>query len=52
MSSGYILTNNHVVEGADEIEVVPTTPARSAQRSAPIPTPTWPSSRLSLDKRS
>jgi serine protease DegQ len=45
-ADGYILTNNHVVEGADEIEVILNDARRTKPRSsAPTPTPTWPSSR-------
>ena len=45
---GYLLTNNHVIEGADDIEVQ-LADGRTATRgwSAPTPRPTWRCSRSS-----
>jgi S1-C subfamily serine protease len=45
VGQGYILTNNHVVEAADEIEVVLADGRKLPSWSAPIRRPTWPSSR-------
>ncbi len=48
---GYLLTNNHVIEGADDIEVHAPTAARRAPRSwAPTPRPTWRVLKIELDK--
>lgn len=45
-SEGYILTNHHVVDGADEIEVALTDGRKAnAKVVGSIPKPTWPSSR-------
>jgi serine protease DegQ len=39
---GYLLTNHHVVDGADEIEVqLPTAARRRPRWWAPTPRPTW-----------
>ena len=48
---GYLLTNNHVIEGADDIEVHARRrpPARAPSWSAPIPRPTSRCSRSTLD---
>ena len=44
-ADGYIVTNNHVVDGADELMVTTTRSIRPVS-SVPMPPPTWPSSRL------